>query len=230
MHTNIQFKSQDAKNRLQNLKTFLKDRYDFRYDEISNNVEIKPKTSKNWQQLAENDLWEEINSNHENTGMDYICHLVGSRKFTPSFNPIETWLESLSINDSKLPFSLEEYDPFEQLCSFIELEDKADKYRLYYALKKWFVSSIKCLLEDYVAKQVLVFEGPTGIGKTPFFEAILPGPLSKKYLKILQDINSKNKDSRLSLTSNFVIILDEIDDFLKNKDNRQCVKSYVSQK
>ena len=126
---------------------------------------------------------------------------------------------------------MEQKDPLSQLISFIKLKEKSleESQRLYRALLSWFVSAIKCLYEaNYAAKQAVVFMGAQSIGKTPFVKSLLPKNM-QEFIKVNPHFHPQNKDSRISLTQNFVIIIDEIDDWLKAKENRDHNKTYMTE-
>ena len=88
---------------------------------------------------------------------------------------------------------------------------------------------LKTLVDPYyVHKQALVFEGPQGIGKTPFCRNILPEEL-RDFIKYALALDLANKDSRIALSRYLLIIIDEIDDFFKDATNRIKYKAFATQ-
>ena len=97
--------------------------------------------------------------------------------------------------------------------------------------RKWFTGAIKTLYDrKYVHKQAIIFQGDSGIGKTPFCENLLPPHLADDFIKWAVGLNMDTKDSQIVLTTSFIIILDEIDDFFRDIRNRIKYKSVMTQK
>ena len=221
--------------KISSLETFLSERYDFRYNEVALRVEMRKKGTQEFSQVWELNLWREVNEEDlgYTYGVDYICNLLGATTFSRPYNPIKCFFENAKINPKRLPFNLEEYNPFEQLTSFVDLADRGaghgDYQKLFCdALTRWFVSAIKCVYEPrYAAKQCLVLMGPQSIGKTPFVRFLLPDAL-QWLIKTNPNLSPMSKDSRIALASNLVIEIDEVDDWLKAKSNRDGYKEYMT--
>ena len=165
-----------------------------------------------------------IRSEFGQMSKEYLVDTIGSDDIAPEFNPIKYWLRNLKYDGQN--------DYIHKLCSYIVLDNdyEEERARLYTSLKKWFVGAIKTLFDPfYVHKHVIVLQGPSGIGKTPFLESILPNELFefKNYITAM-DLTSK--DATMELTSSFMINIDEIDDFFKSSNNRNAFKSYFTRK
>lgn len=222
------------------LEKYLVKKYEFRYNTIKNRVESRLRSAPEAPFKQVNDLlvWREVNYNLGRYGHEYVCKAIGSVGFTNEYNPLTTWLESLKLDElaKKLPYPIGNFDPFEQLISFVDLSSKLseeadlrEKKRFYTAVVKWFVSAVRCLYEPFFApKQALVFMGKQSIGKTPFAKSILT-PFLNEFIKTNPNLNPSNKDARIALSQNFLVLFDEIDDYFKCRDNRDNYKSVMTE-
>lgn len=224
---NIEQKTEKNKSsKIKSLEEYLKSKYSFRLNEIKNRIEMTAADGGVCEAETERDIWRDVNLNFRETSVDSICNLLSSN-FTLKYNPLKAFFESLPEAES---FFLGEHDPIAQLCSYIEVEYERDKNRLYFAFLNFFVGAIKTLYSPtYVHKQALIFQGPSGIGKTPFVSSLLPEEL-REYVCFNPTLDPRIKDSKISLTRNILVVLDEIDDFFKSKQNRNNYKYFMSQK
>ena len=222
-----EFPPSKKSSNIDRLAEFLKKRYKFRTNEIKNRIEFTKIDEENWDEVDEKDLWYLVNSEHKKTGLNYIRNLISARRFSSKYNPLKNWLENLPAPES---YFVGNNDPIAQLCNFIEIRHEKDKERLYHSLLKFFVGAIKTLYsKTYVHKQALIFQGPSGIGKTPFVISLLPTPL-QEYICLNPSLDPRNKDSKIALTRNMLLIIDEIDDYFKSKSNRDNYKTFMTQK
>lgn len=77
-------------------------------------------------------------------------------------------------------------------------------------LKRWLYSCYGSML-GYTSSLVLTLVSPeAGFGKTAFFREILPDSL-KKYLVVENNIDPKDKDFKIKLSCNILVVMDEID-------------------
>lgn len=197
--------------------------YQFRYDIVRNRIMWR-KGHRSYKQLNESELWEIVQSEYAPFPMTTLLHTVTSPRIAAPFNPLKKWLEGLKCEDG--------VDYIRELCQYIVLSNPLndEKERLYMAFKKWFVGAIKTLYDPlYVHKQALIFQGASGIGKTPFIQSLLPKELFE-FMKYAPSLDLESKDAKIALTTSFIINFDEIDDFFKTKKNRDNYKSYMTQK
>ena len=235
--SNIQNKVENSKvlspkkkhlNKQEALLAYLKEHYEFRYNIIRNRYEVKAVGEDQWKEINENALWSDVNKLHGKTSKDYLLNTIGSSCISSRCNPLLEWLESLPAPN---PDAL---SPIGLLASKINLsvggDDSRGFDRLMIVLRKWFVGAIKTLLDNrYIHKQAIVFQGKPGIGKTPFAASLLPSGMHE-YLKFTSYLDVRSKDTTLSLTSSWIIILDEIDYFMKTKQNSDNYKAFMTQK
>ena len=118
------------------------------------------------------------------------------------YNPLEEWLKALPATNE---------DMIKELCGYIVLSNSSqvEHDRLYIALKKWFVGAIKTLLDPYyVHKQAVIFQGPPGIGKTPFIQSLLPNKLFE-FKKSLQANRNSDGPNNKNDPHEYTTTLDE---------------------
>lgn len=90
-----------------------------------------------------------------------------------------------------------------------------DEY-FHWVLRKWFVAMVACAINEKITNHTaLIFSGGQGIGKTSWFEKLLPKPL-KPYM-YSGIINPSNKDTLFQMSENILINMDEISTFDKNQ-------------
>ncbi len=194
------------------MEEYLFEKYDIRYNEISQDFQISLKGSKVWEELQMNSILIELaKSNIEVTPNKLEIFLKSY--VVPHFNPIETYFKGLKNWDGQ--------DYISKLASYVTVQDP-DVFT--YHFRKWLVRTIRCALEEnYFNKQCLVLvHNQQNSGKSTWCRFLCPPPLSKY---IAEDI-SNDKDARIQLTRNFIINLDELS--MLNKKDINSLKAYFS--
>jgi len=208
-------------DKLNALEAYLNGKYSFRNNVVLNEIEYSLKGKNDYKEVADLDLLKEVRQRGKIYASDkLLSEVVGSSDVSPKHNPVKQWLESL-----KPPTS----NPFDQLIQVIDLDDETDKSRLQTALERWFIAAVKCIYEPlYAPKQMIVFQGESGLGKTPFLNSFLPDNMAD-YRGECNDISPQNKDSRLLLTKKALLLFDELDNFFKHQPNRLAFKAFATQ-
>jgi len=186
--------------------------YDLRYDTIGHEFEIKLKLSEKWEQLNLNSLIINLTKSGVEIRIDKLLILLKS-SMIEQFNPISGYFLNLPKWD--------EVDHISKLAGYVPTYETK---QFVYHLKKWMVRAVKCALEEkYFNKQcfVLIHRGQSS-GKTTWCRFLSPPDLSSYFS---EDIGS-DKDSRIQLTKNFLINLDELSVLAKKEIN--SLKSYFS--
>ena len=146
--------------------------------------------------------------------------LLASPNQMESFNPIHDYLESLR-GKYKGPSQID------MLCSSLHTpqDDDESKERASYLLRKWLIATAACALGIRQNDVALGLIGDkAGIGKTTFFEMLVP-PCLKEYYQVAQ------KDERLfplqnSFAQRFLLNFDEFAAICKH--NEEQFKLYMS--
>jgi predicted P-loop ATPase len=187
--------------------------YEFRYNEIALDIEVRKKGLAKWDSLNENSLFLELQMKGIKIGMANLLAILKS-DFVPFYNPIKEYFNNLPKWDQKT-------DYISLLSSFVK---PIDRNQFEYHFKKWLVRTVKCAtISDYFNKQafILVHRGQN-TGKSTFCRFICPPTLSNY---IAEDI-TQDKDARILLCKNFLINLDELAGL--NKKELTSLKSIFS--
>tara|TARA_R110000751_G_scaffold126574_5_gene228535 strand:- start:3287 stop:4444 length:1158 start_codon:yes stop_codon:yes gene_type:complete len=191
------------------INSYTSKKYDIVHNIISNKYLIKLKNKTHWEELNLSSLKIELIAAGIKTSKDVLetfmsSHLVGK------INPLEMFFKDLDEWDGK--------DHIGDLASYVPTDDDE---LFNYHLKKWLVRAVKCAIEpDYFNKNCLVLvQEMQNSGKTTFCRFIVPPKLKNYTSENIKD----GKDSKILLTTNFIINLDEIDTI-----ESRVIRSYKS--
>lgn len=196
------------------IKHLLSERYDFRFNSVSLDIEISKKDKNDFQVLNENDLVCEL-LEAGFAGVETPLMALLRSSFVPQYDPFKEYFEGLP------GWTKGDKDYIEELAGFIDAKDQ-----------EWFNSQFKKMLVRTVAcsihhipfnKQCFIFKGWQNDGKTTFVRFLCP-PKLKEYITETIDVNSK--DGRLALCLNFIINLDELSKLPRNEVNK--VKALIT--
>lgn len=181
------------------VENYLSRHYDFRFNTILLDIEVKPKMSQNWKICNEDSLYIEMQKKGISIQMAKLLSVLKS-DFVEHYNPIESYFKKLRKWDSKT-------DYIEELTSYISTPDKKE---FAYHLTKWLARSVKCMLVDgYFNKQAFIITDKgngQNIGKSHLTKWLCPPslPLNRSF-------EDSKKDNLIKLATNAFIILDELD-------------------
>jgi len=191
---------------------YLSERYSFRFNTTSKEIEIKSKSGSNsWNQFNENTLYIELQKNGIKCNINNLLAIVKS-DFTPEFDPIDEYFSGLK------KWNKNEGSYISKLCKYIKIkEETCSKESFELAFKKWLVRAVKCaLIPGYFNKQAFIFvHNKQNSGKSTFCRWLCPPALSDYFAEDISD----DKDSRVMLTTNFLINLDELSSMYKKEIN-----------
>lgn len=182
------------------LENYLKERYDFRYNNLSNVMEAKGKSDLEFEEMDENKLIVDIYKQGINGFRPQLEALLGSRCMVEEFDPVLAYCKTLS------KWKQGDKDYIADLASYVETDDK-----------EWFTTQLKKMLVRTLAcslklipfnKQCFTLYGKQNDGKSTFIRFLCPDAL-KNYFT--EDIDFQSKDGRIALATNFLINLDELD-------------------
>lgn len=187
----------------ENIARYINSRMDLRYNTVKLATEYRNRGEEDYFEFSDRDnaallLTMKEDNEFKFAKSDYELYM-GSRHI-PDFDPYKNYFETL-------PLWTGETDFIKKLASYIKV-DEAEHYYFTVQLKKWLVRVVKCALEpNYFNKQILVFVGETqNTGKTTFCRFLCPKELQDYY----SEEATKGKDESLQLTSNFLILYDEL--------------------
>lgn len=129
------------------------------------------------------------------------------------YNPVQDYLNDLTWNNQKNIETI-----------FIKCFNVEDTPLVRALSKKWFIAAVKRVFEPGCQfDNMIVLQGPTGIGKTTFCRLI-----SKNFYSELKFDEIGNKDIVDKLNKSWVAIIDEMDNF--GKKEMASIKSFLSVK
>lgn len=196
------------------IRNYLNSKYDFRYNMVSNEIECKTKGKKEYQFLNENNLIVELLERGLNGVEKPLIALLKS-DFTPRYDPIEEYCKTLPT------WTPNDHDYITELASYVKAKDQ---HWFNAQFKKALVRMLACGLGRIAFnKQCFTLVGGQNAGKSSFIRFLCPKVLSKH---ITDDIDFQNKDGRISLCTNMIINLDELDGMYRKDVNQ--VKKFMS--
>jgi hypothetical protein len=183
------------------VEKFLSDRYEIRFNEVSNEIEFRTVNTKDgFKVLNENNIYIELQKNFINFSQAKVTALLRSDYIT-IYNPFNDYFENLP------PWEETEADFIGKVGDYLPIHD-SDRARFNIQYKKMLVRCIACaLLPGVFNKQsfILVHDQQNS-GKSTFVRWHCPPELSDY---ITENI-STDKDSLICLSDNFIINMDEL--------------------
>lgn len=210
----------------QTLRSFILSHYNIRYNSVKDCLELRDGEQDAYVSLdgrrirrIYNDCGDHLPFRFSNSQVDDVLY----SNYIPEYNPLTGYLAQLA-----------EYTPAtmpDHIGAFVRrvhlagdsapatrplpaaLEDcrtHADLFDL--CFRKWFVAMLACWIYPGVTNEVvLILIGGQGVGKSTFFEHLLPPQLQQQYF--LKNINNgyMGKDDRLSLTEFGLMCFEELD-------------------
>lgn len=199
-------------------ENYLQENYNFRYNVISLDIEIKSKNETKWSSCNENSLWLEMQKKSIKIPINSLIAILKS-DFVTEFNPLNHYFTNLPEWDKKT-------DYIKQFSRYVILDQGEDKEQFEYHFKKWCVRAIKCaIIDNYFNKQAFVLTDDgngQNIGKSSWCRFLCPQDLSHYMAEDMSD----DKDARILLCKNFLINLDELAALSRKEINQ--LKAYFS--
>jgi predicted P-loop ATPase len=181
------------------IRNYLNSKYDFRYNIVSNEIECKTKDKTHYDVLNENNVLVELMECGLNGVEKPLIALLKS-DFTPKYDPIQEYCKNLP------KWTPEQPDYITELANYVKAKDQ---HWFNGQFKKVLVRTLSCSLGRIAFnKQCFTLVGGQNAGKSSFIRFLCPKELSKH---ITDDIDFQNKDGRISLCTNMIINLDELD-------------------
>lgn len=157
-----------------------------------------------------------LRANGHKVGVNTVRNIVQS-DFSNPFNPFEKYFTSLPEWDGTT-------DYIKELCDLVEVENTTNFTEW---TKKWIVGIVVNMLsEDKTNHQVLVLTGGQGIGKTTWFESLVPSALTN--YSNTGYMNPESKDAQIQASECFLVNMDELSSL--NAKNIEGLKQLVTQK
>lgn len=198
---------------LYDIELFLKSNYKFRYNEITNIVEVDAEPMNDY---MFNSIYLKCTKILEKANKDKIFDLIQS-DFTPKYNPIMEWFDKnkhirTTGNIARLAQCIE---------SDLRLKDAAFVQDF---LEKWLVSIIASAHGIYSILCLVLTGQVQGTGKTNFFRELLPEQL--RWLFSINKLDGKEADIGQLMCSKWLILDDEFGG--KSKQDEKRFKELIS--
>jgi len=208
-------KTQTNGNKFHLAMRYIEETYDIRYNKVSTEYEYKELEEPEYRNMNENDIFINMQLEGVNLSLNNLMAILKS-DFVKKYNPFAEYFGSLPEWDKRI-------DYIQALASYVKVSDK-DRKRFDNHFKKWLVRSVRCALVDtYFNKQAFILvHDKQNSGKSTFCRFLCP----KRLKDYIAENPSVDKDSRILLTTNFLINLDELSTLSKVEIN--ALKSLFS--
>jgi len=184
----------------------IKQSYSFRFNQITNQIEFKKNTEKEfhpWNPRDLKNLWVELKLKNIRVNKIDLKDMVGSNLVSDDYNPFKEYLYGLP----KWDYST---DHIKQYLEQVYLSDEENRTDFILSFKKWFVAYVASLDSDPIVNQhCFVLVGGQGKFKTTFLNNLVPKHLRLDYL-FSSKFNFEHKDHYKHLGTKMLINLDEL--------------------
>ena len=200
-------KKEAQKNLFENVKEAINKHCEFRYNTLSERVEMKPHDG-DWRDFDDrelNGILTKLHSSNVKVSKDNLSTYINSGVFSTPYNPVEEYVKGLKRWNRRT-------DYIRQVFGYLRLEEGSDVEFLFECFKLYFVAMVACGMGLDVTNQLmLVLEGEKeGTGKTEFILRLLP-PALRHYLHSPVQLSAfKDKDEALAMAHSIIFFLDEI--------------------
>lgn len=189
-----------------------------RFNNVTKMVEYSTDSGVNFLPITdrmEKTILRRLRSNGHMIGVNTVRNILNS-DFSPAYDPFVSYFESL-------PEWNQEVDHIQELCNVV----KTSEPELFY---NWFTKWIAGVVVNAVNPektnhQVLILSGAQGIGKTTFFEHLVPNSLST--YSNTGYVNPDTKDGQIQASECFLVNIDELSSLTQK--NMEAFKQLVTQ-
>lgn len=199
------------------LKEYLKNKYSFKYNELSLKVSYKIISDTKYIEIDDqkfNSLYIECKEKFKELNKADFDAILYSN-LCERINPFDDYINNLPQWDGK-------NDYIKELSSTIKI-----KNNLYFTkfFKKWLVGVIVGVInEEFNNHLVLILVGKQGVGKTTWLNKLLPSELKNH---LYMGVINQNKDSQIHLSECMFINIDEFETIGRKGLNQ--LKSIITQ-
>lgn len=207
-------------SKIDSIKKWLNENYTIKlntFDHEKSYIEATPQNPNKYEySISEDDIYLHMTDDDIKCSKSLLKSILMSPNQTKVYNPIEEYFDTLKG-------VYKGQSEIDRLCGCLKAhefgkEEGVYQARLCYIVKKWLVASVACVKgakQNDVAIGLVNAQG--GIGKTTFFEMLVPDKL-KDYYQI------SSKDDKLfkmteSFTKKFIINFDEFVGITRSNEN-----------
>jgi predicted P-loop ATPase len=203
----------DYDGEVHKLETYIKENTDIRYNLVSQNLEHKPKGSKNYQTWSDrdfSDLYVNLRrlKEYKYISKDTLISILNSN-FIPSFHPIKDYFNSLEAWDKKT-------DWIGRVCDCVKVTNELD-FRNYF--EKWCVRAVYSLFSEneFHQEHCIIIQSKQGWYKSSFIHGLIPKQLKPYYNSRIPEKLTAT-DLVVSASKIWIWFLDEIDRVTNKRD------------
>jgi hypothetical protein len=199
------------------IQSFLSLHCKFRYNEVKDKYEFE----KNGQFIPIedrelNEIWRLAHMSNIKTTTGNLRQIIES-EFSPKVDPIKEYFRNLPEWNNN--------GEIEKFVSKFKVIDEHKPFLLDYWMT-WFVATYRCSVFSEPNHYCMVLKGKQGSYKTTIIGQIIPNTLRDYYC--LTQINPRDKDSKIEVSTNFIINLDELDESTREEIGH--LKSLITSK
>ena len=198
----------EAINKFHLVRDYLIEHFDIRLNTVSTEFEYKEKGQKEYISLNENNIFIKMALDGLTFSLNNLMAILKS-DLVQRYNPFTQYFNSLPAWEGGV-------DYIDELANFVKvMPEVRQRFNLHF--KKWLVRVVKCAIVDsYFNKQAFILvHDKQNSGKSTFCRFLCP-PILQNY--IAENL-SIDKDSRILLTTNLLINLDELSTLSKMEIN-----------
>lgn len=227
MSTNVLTKLDKKKeNRYNKVISFLHKTHNYRYNTIKNRIENRAKgtSESGWEVANEVELKGDLSTQAGiEVSKDTLGDMIAYSKCSVHMNPLRDYFSRLQDRETS-----GNIDSIAMYAAFVKLADLSGSAHDFFVqmVRKWAVSSVKCVMEDgHFNKRCLVIQGSQDTYKTSYARFLVPSAL-KGYCVENPNLAGGDKDARIAIARNLIIILDELDKY--SSTNQAHIKHYIT--
>lgn len=190
-------------NKFIQMSAYLERKYEFRFNEVSNEVEVSLKKQNVFEVLNMNGLQCELMEYGLTSVEANLKAYLGNTNYCPISDVFVEFFSNLPKWDGK--------DHIAELAKYVETEDEPDWWTKMF--RKALLRTAACALLQTQNRNCLTLFGGQNAGKSRFIRFLVPPPLKVYYKEGLS--NPQSKDGKLEMVQNFIVNLDDLDGMTK---------------
>ena len=212
---------------IEKARQYIIDKYDFRYNLISNEIEIKSKDEKVYRKFDDwdfNTIMIDLDFKGVHLPDNKFKQLLESVYVCTKYDPIKEWIFSIEKWDGKI-------DHIQNFFNQVYLTNEENREYYLKGFKKWFVAYVMSFLRDepepFNVNQIclVLLSRKQGRYKSTWLGSLIPAHLRLKYY-YPNSFNVHNKDHIKYLATKMLINLDEMESY--NKTEIGSMKSVIT--
>lgn len=195
-------------NVLVQIEMYLRSKYCFRYNLVSNKVEFRRIVDRDFQDMRDydyNSLLRELKLSDLSCSISSLRQILAS-DFVMPYDPYQAFVKNLPDWDGQ--------DHIGELAATVRTTNP-DFWAI--CLRKWLVAMVVSWIKPNIVNHTaLILCGPQGCGKTTWLKALIPDVLSN-YI-FTGKVNVRDKDSQIKLSECCLIVMDELENMHRDLD------------